>query len=219
MNSTLFFTEIPVQIGSNKMLININELKKKMLCADFLDLVLKKCKLNVNKSISNTYAVFEYVNGIERMVNNDENIIHLWVYWKNNKNDVKFIIRKTRLSDKVSLIIPHQQQQSIMKYYKKSKAIIKNDLNDNQLSKKRKLSSVAIEINVNNKTEELTNQNEVKNSKSTSNILQYFYLKIKHQQQSSNKYKILNDDRKCSDEDSLSCSENDSSRLNLKSFF
>ena len=213
--SSLIFTEIPVQIGSNKMIININELKKKMACSDFLEIVLKKCKLNGNKSVSSTYAVFEYANGIERMVNNDENMIQLWSFWKNNRNDVKFIIRKTRHSDKMSIIIPHYQQQSIMKYYTKTKVLQNQETI--QVSKKRKLSSPKIiDLTVQNSEEIIINKTEMKGSKSS--ILQYFYLKIKQQQQSNNKYKLLNNDRNCSESDD-SCGENNSSRINLKSYF
>jgi hypothetical protein len=91
MISGLIFIEIPVQIGSNKIKININELKKYLSCNKFLEIIFDKCKFN--KNLLKTYAVFKSVDGIERFVDENDNIIELW---KNeiDKNNVKFVIRK-----------------------------------------------------------------------------------------------------------------------------
>ena len=228
MSSSLFFTEIPVQIGSNKMLININEFKRRILCDEFLEIVLKKCKLN--KTIANTYCVFENVNGVERLVNSDENIIELWAIWKSSKSCIKFFIRKCRVNDIKSIKVSQFQQQMITKYYNKSKIVQNDEKNDNeaQLSKKRKLCSSHVDVKVTMSHEIVMNATELKSEKhnSSHNIFHLLYTKLKQQKLQYNSYKILKEDRKCSDDSDESVSVNndnddniDCSRLNLKSFF
>lgn len=94
------FEEIPVKIGSNKISISLNLLKSEVTSNKLIELVLNKCKLLTKKAVLNTYILFEHVNGIERRLNKNDNIIQLWLMWKAKVkqykifNDIKFVIRK-----------------------------------------------------------------------------------------------------------------------------
>jgi hypothetical protein len=203
MSSGLFFTEIPVQIGSNKMVIYLNEFKKHIVCKEFLEIVLKKCKLNGLAIM--TYSVFEqHANGIERFVGQNENIIELWKKNKMQKS-FKFVIRKK------------QQQQAIQMFINKKTKVICNDV-EAQVSKKRKIDVVDIKNNNNNLE---TTTTKTTNSKNSNNFLQFLYIKLKQQQ---NNYKILVDKQHhakscCSNESFEFDDDADCSRVHLKTFF
>ena len=219
MNSSIFFAEIPVQIGSNKMCVRVNEFKKKLICAEFLEIVMKKCKFNskIIPNLLDSYAVFEYANGIERLVNNNENIIELWSQWKkeimNNQRQfgcIKFIVRKYRACEKTIPITQHVKQQSIQKYYKKTKCVHNMEV---QTAKKRKICDNPTETGNNN-----NNNVEVKNTKNSNNIFQFLFIKLKQ----NNNYKLLKNEKRYSDGSDDSCSigeDVNSSKIHLKHFF
>lgn len=199
--SSILFVQIPVQIGSNKLMINLNELQSTLTCKDFIELVLNKCKLNKTKHVLNTYALFEHVNGVERIVGKNENIIKLWLQWKNEQKlnklvDVKFVIRKYSSIERAvqsKRIDQHQQHRSIQSYYKKVKLI--SDVHiDESITKKRKINE-KIEILPDNVTP-VHNDEEDHGAVDTKtqlnqniNFLKFIYIKLK--QQNMKNYKLL----------------------------
>lgn len=73
--------KIPIRIGSNVKFIKLN---KSMSCKQVIYKTLMQCKLDKSARCHlNTYYLFEIVNGVERKVNFNENMLKL--YLKNKK--------------------------------------------------------------------------------------------------------------------------------------
>jgi hypothetical protein len=109
MNSSLSI-DIQVKIGSNKITLNINEYNKNVSVAKFVELAFKKSKLN-NSSL---YGLYECLNGVEQLIDNDIEII---AYWKTNRHlGIEFKIAKKISVDSQKRLVGEKIAKS---YYKK----------------------------------------------------------------------------------------------------
>lgn len=111
--------QVPVKMGSHKLVIDL-ESSSDMTTVQFIELVLKKCKLTSNEK---TYSVFESVNGVEKMLKSNEIVTDVWKYWLNQSvpYSVQFIVRKCVSVEKKLAAISESEKrkQMIKKCYKK----------------------------------------------------------------------------------------------------
>ena len=155
--------QIPVKMGSHRMLIDLPvnktqlfdeqqlptqaDNKCKLTCRQFIDIVLKKCKLQGSEQLIKTYSIFESVNGIERMLKSSDSVMDIWMNWsklypkvfKLNQTQedhsvcVELVVRKHRQLEK-KVRMDDKQSKMIKKCYKKIKqaslqpAVYENEL-------------------------------------------------------------------------------------------
>lgn len=114
--------QIPVKMGSHKLVIDL-ESNCEMTSVQFVELVLKKCKLTSNEKLTKTYSVFESVNGVEKMLKSNEIITDVWKYWikQSVQHSVQFIVRKCVSVEKklTATTESDKRKKMIKKCYKK----------------------------------------------------------------------------------------------------
>ena len=111
---------VPVKMGSHRMTIDIEASVKCLTCEQFIEIVLRRCRLNGSQNLAKTYAMFESVNGVERLVNASESVPSLCAKWSSTKMP-EFVIRKFLPVEK-KLASAAISQTSVKKYYKKLRA-------------------------------------------------------------------------------------------------
>lgn len=195
--------QIPVKMGSRRLSLEMDS-KSTIKSEHFIELALKKCKLN--DKLTRTYAVFESVSGIERLLTSDDNICDLWrVYSIESRKQTEFIIRKClpveqKLTSK-TMVTNEKRTRMIKKCYEQiNQQQTKQDLfakivqNEQELHKQaEKLQQVEqLLANLNQKQQQATtkpmktikkrflNENNV-------NFLQFLNHKIKKQTTNQNK--------------------------------
>ncbi len=119
--SVLF--QIPVKMGSHKLNIEI-ESNSTVSSSQFIELVLKKCKLSSNEKLARTYSLFESVSGIEKLLKSSVNVTDIWKQWveQSAHHSVQFIVRKCFKVEKklnTSVNCNDKRQQMIKKCYAK----------------------------------------------------------------------------------------------------
>ena len=113
---------VPIKMGSHHMIFNLQkDLNQKLTAQQLVEYVLKRCRLNGSVNLAKTYALFENVNGVERLVNESESIIELQAKWSTQSN-AEFVIRKIHPVEK-RLTSSSLNEQTIRKCYKKLKAV------------------------------------------------------------------------------------------------
>jgi hypothetical protein len=117
--------QIPVKMGSRKLIIEI-ESTSKITCGQFVEMVLKKCKLNSHDKLTKTYSLFESVSGIEQLLKSNDNFVNIWKNWLNEykQHNVEFIVRKclsieNKLNTSIKTKSDEKHKQMIKNYYKK----------------------------------------------------------------------------------------------------
>ena len=118
--------QIPVKMGSHKLNIDI-ESNSTVNSSQFIELVLKKCKLTSDEKLARTYSLFESVSGIERLLKSSVNIASIWRQWveQSAHHSVQLIVRKCFKVEKKlnsSLDCGDRRQQMIKKCYAKINA-------------------------------------------------------------------------------------------------
>lgn len=216
MNSNISI-EIPVKIGSNSFKINLNEYQKSVSSRQFVQMALEKCKIKCSPS---SYAVFEDFKGIERLLNEKENIIALWQQWRKEKNfeklNVRLVIRKICKVEKKILNkdLPLNDTIKIKSCYRKNK-IINGEVTS--ASKKRMSNGSALNNSKRSKIIEVVEEKQpVKRSASDAkmcqykkeqletqidekmthnvNFLQFLYYKLREQNIKNRNYRHLNNE-------------------------
>jgi hypothetical protein len=105
MHSTI---NLAVRIGSNQLKITVPR-STTITCGEFLNMVMKKCKLQNN---SNMYALWENANGVERMLNLDEKLVV-------DRDSAQLIVRKYRPSELNLIRHMNNSSRSVKQYYKR----------------------------------------------------------------------------------------------------
>jgi phage terminase large subunit-like protein len=85
-------TKIPFKIGSNKIYITFS--KRLIKPDEIIKKIVKKLKLQ-----SFNYDLVERANGIDRLVQHNENVYDIWQKWTHSNNSVKkfeFVLKKNR---------------------------------------------------------------------------------------------------------------------------
>jgi hypothetical protein len=169
---------IPVKMGSHRMVFNLqndaNAPHRQLTSQQLVDHVLKRCRLNRSTNVARTYAMFESVNGVERLVNANECVIELQAKWSNHSN-AEFVIRKfhpvekklTSPSTSTSSSSSSLNEQRIRKCYKKLKAAKKIEQIQREQSNKQELNNIYEQINEDNK----------ENATVSADVVQLNYLK------------------------------------------
>ena len=100
-----------VKVGSHMVSININ---KETTCNQFIQLALNECKIGGKKMTNNAeYSLFERAMGIERKIEQNENIFQLCLYWRmNNLFNVEFVIKMCQHSSLIQKRILQNSQNS-----------------------------------------------------------------------------------------------------------
>ena len=215
--STIMY-QIPVKMGSRRLNIEINS-KSTIKSEQFIELVLKKCKLN--EKLTRTYSVFESVNGVERLLTTNDNICDLWKYWStesSKKQTIEFIIRKCfKIENKIK-VNNEKRQQMIKKCYLKMNADqAKQDLftqiiqNEQQLKKQsEKLQQVEQIIANLNQQQKQKEEPTIKSLLKNVNFLQFLNYKLKNSTQQNRvfSYEKLTDHSFCEEESNSDCEDN-----------
>jgi hypothetical protein len=140
---------IPVVIGSHYKIIELND--SQMKCKEFIHNVLIQCNLlRAAINFLDTYRLFERSNGVDRLVDSNENIFRLCSQWQkpNGCTDVVFIIKKFQVAKHVSRFIKKTQTKTERFFSQLNKAEcgmqtlkIRNALalSERELRKKRKI--------------------------------------------------------------------------------
>lgn len=128
MNSSLIM-EIPVRIGSNRLTICINKFKKEVKVSKFISIALKKCKLTQPRG---SYGLFETQNGIERLLNNNDDMLAYWNQVKKRKISIQLKIRKFYPLEKQILTNDccNLNDKLVKSYYEKTRPIEKTQLEE-----------------------------------------------------------------------------------------
>ena len=194
-DKTIDMMQIPVKMGSHRMLIdlpvNIAQLldeqqlptqadnKSKLTCRQFIDIVLKKCKLQGSEQLTKTYSIFESVNGIERMLKSSDSVMDIWMNWsklypkvfKLNQTQmdqsvcVELVVRKHRQAEK-KVRMDDKQSKMIKKCYKKIKqsnqqpAVYENELEVIDVQKVKKEQQLKPEYHVYEQMENTAEQSD-----------------------------------------------------------
>lgn len=130
--------KISVKVGSNQLVMSVS---KQATCADLIRMALLQCKIGkpvmqkrfflfkssskieLNDSILANYGLFERAIGIERQIDNHENISQLWLKWNSSgQHQMQFIIKHLSFSSNQlsqRRIQVCQNSQRIFKHYKK----------------------------------------------------------------------------------------------------
>lgn len=214
--STIF--QIPVKMGSRKLTLEIDS-RTTIKSEQFIELALKKCKLNDN--LTRTYSLFENVSGVERLITTNDNICDLWKYWStesSKKQTIEFIIRKCFTIEKKVKVNNEKRQQMIKKCYEKMNADqTKQDLftqiiqNEQQLKRQSEKLQQVEQIIANLKQQQ--NQKEeptIKSLLKNVNFLQFLNFKLKNptQQNRANSYEKLTESSFCEEESISDCEDN-----------
>ena len=105
--------KIPVKIGSHLTHVSVND--KLYICDDFIRIALIQCNLiKCANEYLNTYSLFERLNGIEVMIDSNENMFNLWSSkWSNLINDKNFslIIKKYKKSELLCKLIQKNEKR------------------------------------------------------------------------------------------------------------
>jgi hypothetical protein len=169
---------VPVKMGSHRMFVRliINEKKtpvtKTIRPKDLVEVVLKKC--NMKKYSSKTYSVFESFKGIERFLDQDEDIIEIMKYWNHFFDEhneyphnlskqpfIEFVIRKLHSVEKG--IVVHESHNKINQISKKN---INNNLEEsNKINPNKFAKSKSQNLNITSPLAISTNITESKNLK------------------------------------------------------
>jgi hypothetical protein len=148
MNSSSASTSI--QIESKKYLINIPSYD--MTCKQFMKLALEQTK---NDFKNGSYALFECSNGIERLINKNDNISNLLMQINDN---YELILRKCHSIEK-KLQIKQQKSSTVKAYYKKAKYMINKENNFHEIEKKYQEKFIKTEEKLNKSTKMLMESN------------------------------------------------------------
>ena len=125
-SSQISSIHVPVKMGSHHMVFHLHSDSNQMLTSQKLvEYALKRCRLNGSTNLPKTYALFENVNGVERLVNETESLVDLQANWSTHSN-AEFVIRKFHPVEK-RLAASSLNEQTIRKCYKKLKATNKTE--------------------------------------------------------------------------------------------
>lgn len=101
--------KVSVKMGSRQFKIAVNTGNTK--CSDLIANILDKSK--IDRKLASTYSIYESVSGVERQMNNNENVLQA-----RTQMTVEFIIRKCVVVNKKN--VPScEQHAKIKKYYEK----------------------------------------------------------------------------------------------------
>lgn len=119
--------KIPVDVENTTLLINVNTTLFQILtCKELIRLSLIQISYK-NKTQSHSYALFESINGIERLINKNENILKLCLYNIQMKYNFRLLLRKYRSIER-KLLSNCKYKYNRIQLYKKLK-------NSNEITK------------------------------------------------------------------------------------
>jgi hypothetical protein len=104
--------KIPIKVGSHSTVVNINN--DQMDCGEFIRVCLLQCGVVKNVNVYNgfkQYSLIERQNGIEVIIDLDENVCNLWAVRWSATESVQLIIKKFQTSKHLSRIIEHNQRK------------------------------------------------------------------------------------------------------------
>jgi hypothetical protein len=104
--------KIPIKVGSHSTVVNINN--DQMNCAEFIRVCLLQCGVVKNVNVYNIfkqYSLIERQNGIEVIIDLDENVCNLWAVRWSATESIQLLIKKFQTSKKLSRIIEHNQRK------------------------------------------------------------------------------------------------------------
>ena len=132
--------KIPVKVGSHSINIYVND--EKISCENFIEIALIQCKVvkGSAEGVTKNYSLFERLNGIEVIINQDENIYNLWTTrWKNDANFL-LIIKKFQKLNSLNKFIDNNQK-NFNRISKVNKYLIstENKINKSQIRLKKKI--------------------------------------------------------------------------------
>lgn len=196
--------EIKVKIGSNNVVFNIDEYHRVMSVEKFIGQVLKNIKIHN----SNHYGLYECLNGVERLLDNESDII---TYWKSNRElNVQLKISKKFAIGTYRRLLSQKIAKS---YYKKSKPSSLPRQNKEILNVQSHQDSPYLCKYHKNKLNNQLNEKISENS----NFLQFLYLKLREQNCKTQKYTQLINSCENSSESSSHRSSTSSLTSNLES--
>ena len=228
--SSVTIVQVPVKMGSNKMLISLAK-NNTITCRQFIELVLEKCKMD--KSLCRTYAIFESNNGIEKKLHSNQSLLETYDiktselvirrYFKTEKK----VVQSQKLNDE-------QRQKMIKKCYQKLnqgiqtqsaqphlatieqeylKEIIQNDYVLKRQNKQLSKVEQSINDHVNKVSEKVQIVNQEAKITNNINVLQFLYCKLKKNSSKNMKsYKRLADNDSCGNSSDEESSSNGSQR-------
>ena len=116
MSTVNMVKQLPVQMGSNKMSIEVSVNDTTLTCKQFLRVVLERC--HIDAQLSRTYALFVACNGIETPLHSTQQILSIYV---NSGDCCSFIVRKYLSAEKQAIqrINSQKHQEMVKKCFKK----------------------------------------------------------------------------------------------------
>jgi hypothetical protein len=125
-SSQISSIHVPVKMGSHHMVLHLqSDSNQKLTSSKLVEYALKRCRLNGSTNLPKTYALFENVNGVERLVNESESLVDLQAKWSTHST-AEFVIRKFHPMEK-RLASSSLNEQTIRKCYKKLKLTNKTE--------------------------------------------------------------------------------------------
>jgi hypothetical protein len=142
---------ISIKIGGKYLTMNKDDLNKKDIsCHRLLKVLFGKHSIKLKR----TYNLFEYKNGIERMISSNEKVSGLLDYWIDEH--VELTVKKVQPNDDVKKF----DKKLIKKIHKKNRQAVESN------------KSIPCTPSENKRLDEITKDNQV-------DFLRYIYMKLK----------------------------------------